>query len=464
MKNIALDLVQNEKGNSLLFFLLCIPVVLSLAVLVVDVSRYQSLREEAQEYADQLTLQAANYLPNTSAIQSFLLRKQSKQEQFKLSNIDVSSQNIKLEVSASVDSFFDFFITAVTGKEQTFVVRQTATASIAPLDIVVIMPDGISMRPKIQTSWGNASDWPESDFFNFVSAPTNVDQTVVDENVWKNWWEDFSSYKIWATQSCYNPVFSSVKSFVISLIDSYSVLDNSRIAVLSVPGADPLLGYSTIASINNRGLVENTLTYWDQENYLSDELCAIISEKSERYQISLEKPSRCTEIVDSISEVYYPYGHVSDCVKESRLSSKEAIYYHSTRRLEANEENILASLSEALAQIATNPESKTLEARANLLAASNKQILLLIDKVNFDPSKLLDLWETGQKFDIRLTIVPFYTSDDFNQRLELEKMVEDLKNLNVNWLEVYNPSDVGDLVEKVLPEIMEKNHQVLLKQ
>ena len=459
--------MYNQQGNAMLFVLLCVPVVLSFAILVIDVSRYQSTRESVREFADKAVLDAARFLPNQLAVKSLIEDKINSQQQYFLADLKMTAASVSLTIDSRVDSLFDFFIASATGKKQSFSLREQASALVSPLDLVLIMPDGRTLRPAVGENWGAASDWPASTYFNFVSAPTLSNQSQA-EYVWPEWWKQFGAdtYRRWTTQSCYNPVYSAVKSFVISLQDTFSAFANSRIAVIAVPGEDPLLGYSLLSPINQE-LADNKLSYWENENYLSDELCVLMADR--RYSIFNNIQSSCDALLTSngTGNIFYPRALLSDCVKEGGLSSRETVYYHSATKnmLRADRSDILASIKTALSQIASQPKIEMLEARANLLTSPRREIILLTDVVAFDPSLIADFWTNagGEQLNARLNIVPIL-SPAFAEHSEVEQFSNSLRELNLPWLNVFTPRNPEDLVEVALPEIIQQNQQILLKE
>ena len=74
----------NQKGNSVLFVLVCIPIALSFLVLVIDISRHQSSRDGAQKFADNLIFQAGKFLPNQEAVDNYINLQIQQQQDFGL--------------------------------------------------------------------------------------------------------------------------------------------------------------------------------------------------------------------------------------------------------------------------------------------------------------------------------------------------------------------------------------------
>ena len=259
----------NQKGNSVLFVLICIPIVLSFLVLVVDISRHQSSRDGAQKFTDNLALQAGKFLPNIEAVNNYINLQIQQQQNFELvsGSPQVTADSLAISLRSRTDSFFDTFL---PDEGQSFESDITSRVRIVPSDVAIIIPDGVSLRPEVNTAFSTIANWPSSDYFNFVSAPAAYQQSQSD-TVWQNWWEDFSNedHRRWLTQSCYNPIYSAVKDFSVNLYSTFSGFDSSRAFALFYPGDDPQLGYSFARHLN----------YWEVDNYIS---CLLYTSPSPR--------------------------------------------------------------------------------------------------------------------------------------------------------------------------------------
>ena len=299
----------NEKGHISLYALVVLPIVCSFAVLAVDVSNYQALRDRAQEAADRIALQAAKALPDISAARGIITESVKKESLLELDSDNaplITSSRITLALSGSVSSSFDVFLPA----SKIFSVQESAEVVVAPSDVVVILADAQSLRPPAGESWGDGSTWPPSKYFNFVRKPNPVsvpaDEYIGEEVYWKNWrdsWES-SEYRRWATQSCYNPVYSSLKFAAISVLDVLNAVSNYRTSLIFSPSEDRNRQYAVSRELSFNASAEidapaRWFNYFEKIDFVSDEACALFADPQTSDQLRYQLPQQASFLVSA---------------------------------------------------------------------------------------------------------------------------------------------------------------------
>ncbi len=447
----------NQKGNSVLFVLVCIPIALSFLVLVIDISRHQSSRDEAQKFADNLVFQAGKFLPNSEAVDNYVNLQIQQQQDFELisDSPQITADSIVLSLRSRTDSFFDIFLPKDEQNQgKSFGSDITARIRVVPSDVAIIIPDGVSLRPEVNTAFSTVANWPSSNYFNLVSAPAAYPQSGA-ETVWQNWWEDFSSedYRRWLTQSCYNPIYSAVKDFAVNIYSTFSSFESSRAFALFYPGDDPLLGYSFPQHLN----------YWEIDNYISDELCVLMA-ADDRYSFYPNIEKTCSDYFEfGTAGIFYPRGNFNDCIKNSvsnnEMKVEELIYYHATKNTNPNQLGLFNAIHAALTQVISVGTDLN-NGRGNLHSNAKKEIILILNQAFFDLNALIAHWSSigGDQLNARLTIVPVSLEPDAN----LMDLYDEINSLNLDWLKSFAPQDEVGLVNDVLPKLSSRVQEVVL--
>jgi len=451
-----------ERGHIALYALVILPLVCSFAVLAIDVSKYQALRDKAQVAADRITLQAAKALPNVDAARAIIEANIAREPLLELAP-DVppliSSSRVALTINAELSSSFDVFLPAA----KVFSVQESAEVSIAPNDLVLIVADANSLRPAPRVNWGDASTWPASKYFNFARRPESIVgvSTEPSDVYWINWWKDWESelYRRWATQTCFNPVFSALKLAAISVLDVASTFSNFRTAVIFTPSEDTTRGYRISRELrfsadDNNAADASWFDYFETSDYVSDEACMLFGDlqasDQERYQLpqkalylkqieSVEGGqsaataggSACPERFLSIGwgDIYYPRDRLTNCYRGSAVQPREAIYFHAARGVghQPLGQNVLSAIDAGFVQLLkgnaeVNDEEK--ERRGNLSRSVRRQIVVLADMLPLSSSvrfaKVLERLEANSVMLVFAVYIheflPAQLRDELNQR------------------------------------------------
>lgn len=487
-----------QNGNIAFYALFILPIVMVMLMIVIDVSHWQALREEARRHADRIVLETAQYLPSKQDAEAVF---QSQANFFNQSNnlnltIDASAaevsnrvrpSSINVNVAGSVESGFDYFLQAFTGSGTVFPINETASARLLPTDLVLIVSDSVNLRPPAPTLWGSQLDWPQSEYFNFILPPTvSIDPSPQPPLAWSNWWSPVefvpNRYMKFATQLCYNPVVMPLKHASLLVLDAISVNEENRLAVYVTPGDIPssVVGGAGYTILKDYKYVDepNSLVTWS--NYFepdiahSDEACVLYAHpeaNNSRYNIpdstTWTSPNSCPQVVlsglftDPRGHYPNPYlSYVSDCFKQGGMSIREAIYYHGVRRNqhEVSLGNISRSIFQALTTIVETEKITTAAnttKRRGLVRDSSKVVLLISETLPLiaSPDMQRAIALVNEVSNLKIYLVGYYAAEmpvAIQQELVLRQQeYQNLLNERIQ-VEIAGPSDIQDIVVSII--------------
>lgn len=436
-------ILRGQKGGILLYALVVLPVMLSISVLAVDFSRFQSLRSELQKEADRIALQAAKTLPETEAARNVVidavrasgLELESSEDGFPA--IEVTASEVSFSLKAEREALLDIFLQAAGAKKKIFEINARTSAAIVPEDYVIIVSDALSLRPEPRTYWGDEDTWPKAPILSLLRPPSFSDSFSGsnslqvgqggDSSVWSLWWNDWSNgYQRWVTQSCYNPIYSSVKMAAIAFAKNVG-RDPNRLGLIFTPGESPSRQFTVARELAPGGVESQRDALWnayvETDNFISDEACVLFAPPNnwgEPYQAAAPSDSLgCNSdgesclceadlVVPSQSGAeYFPIGLFRECQNVRQVSVEEAIYYHASRNLHhgSQGENITSAIREAYRSLSL---ARTMPRPGGSTAQLAKQKIVVISDVLPDPASsfFLETQEWLERAGISLVLVP----------------------------------------------------------
>ncbi len=487
---------DQDRGSLPLYMAILLPIVCCMAILAVDVSAFQALRERAQKESDRIALQAAQALPDTVLAEQLLRSSVSRLKDLSISknnqgveNIIVTSSGITFGLEGKVDAFFDVFLSASGSGQTVFRVEEQASVQLVPEDNILIISDSANLRPLPAQYWGEEAQWPESKYFNFVHAPENIDlgETVSDNPAhWNDWWQHWPEYKRWATQTCYNPAFSPLKFAAVSLSDILSSYGVNRLGAIFTPGDNATRGFSTIRDLRffagDPQAQAAWASYFERQSYVSDEACVYFADASlsaeERYGLPPAPAfvflgnQSCQERINysGWGDLYYPAGRLAPCFRDQSLSLREAIYFRAARDKTHSPrgENIIAAINEAFLQLvqADQDQLNTLaSARGNISAQSYRKIILLSEQI---PDPQLESFSQAlarlSANNIQLILIPFAHEHLPQEQIDLlDERLQALKALGLSKVAVYRADTAEELAEVVIPRVSSFKREYALR-
>ncbi len=498
----------SEKGNISLYTIFLLPLVLLSSFLTIDISGWNSLRNSLQLEADSIALQAAYALPDKNKVQEFINQAilENKNLKLKAEIFFPSNDNSTLGLNLSAKYISTFFSFIHNNSSDLFNVSKQSIVQILPTDYVLILPDGNSLRPKlndlgnsqfaIEKPWGTEDQWPASNYFNCALKPY-----LNNNSGWK-WWDlwDDKNFRRWATQSCFNPVLSPLKLAAVKLVDSLSQIRTNRISLIFSPGEVSNSGFSVVRHLRS-GLSENKIiggfftdklasaqahwkNYLELEHFLGDEMCMIFSNPDSALDTNYELYNKnyITEINDlcplalkfpPCGNYHQPTEHFNECYLEQSLLLREAIYWHSAKLQTSKftaQINIPASLEQALIELTAKNDGSNLEddknIRGNIAYSNPRKVLVFTDylpDIEDSANNLQNIIKQLKNNNIDLIFVVFsHQGLNFEQNNILQTNFAKFKNL-YEKIQFFYVQNMAELQNKFVPAIINLGRTFVIK-
>ncbi|MCB0344150.1 MAG: hypothetical protein KDD66_03500 [Bdellovibrionales bacterium] len=410
--------LRSESGNTALYATVVLPIVITLAVVGMDISTWQSLRQNAQREVDRIAYEASLFLPNDEAAAQHVYQSVAALPQLELALsqsgqqlLNITTSSVTFTAKVEHKSVFDHFLAASSGANHFFNAYASSSASTVPEDVVLIVSDANSLRPPAYNTWGNAIDWPASSYFNLIGQPSYVFDPPNEPPIyWPQWWEsDFftETFRRWATQLCYNAAVTPLKLAAMQITDVLGSGALNRTAVLFTPGdAAGGAGFSlgkALLFADEPAAATHWSGYYEARSASGNEACVYFADETtttnQRYAlpsppfayISPATSLPCSNRI-AVSPLGSPVGHqpdpalgrLEDCFVGGGASVQEIIYFHAVRPHphEANGGNITRAAAFALAALIQGthvPTQEALDRRKNLTSKVVRRIVVLTD-------------------------------------------------------------------------------------
>lgn len=343
--------MRGESGNSALYTLLFLPVLLGFASIAVDLSSLSSTANTLQSELDRITLSAAHALPSPQArtIAETLVSERVMLPS-KTFSVRATSSEIEISVSAQLKSSLFSIISQVFGNSGHTPLQVSAhsSAQLAPVDAVLILPDGPQMGVDLNFPPSQAISScvhpPQSQFANHTI-------TYLDR------WETDPSF---ITSRCFNPLFSAVKELGIRLSEQLIAVGTNRLGVIFNDSGE------LVRSLPASGFNSYTAQFTDEvelETMFSDTLCALMASRRFGDTYALRSPHRFCEDVVETPPCGRPFnpgeGLSEECLHGSTVS--EVIHHRFARSISRHDLNF--TLTRAISEL--TDISNTLQQRGN---------------------------------------------------------------------------------------------------
>lgn len=501
---------RTEAGHAAFYTLVLLPITLSLTAVAIDLSGWNTLREALQADADRIAFEAAQFLPD-AATATAVARREIEHLNYAASTYDVGVPDtfgaITVRLSGRFHPLFSWFVPQA---DAYFSADREATAQLAPLDSVVIMPNGKTLRPGGELTnsgftpaapWGDELAWPPSNYFNCVSAPLLQDPALLIN--WSRHWRD-RNYQRWATQSCFNPALTPFKAAVARLTLSLFSTSLNRVAVLLAPGSSDSPGYKVLRAIRSGGAApggfppETAQTaqaqwndYVERSTLLGSTTCIYFAqfaeqaetEELEQLRTPIDSPPNadCSPVEPIFcGDVHNPPPSLNECYKTSNLLLREAIIWQAaalpTDTFSA-EMKIIPVLEESWAQLLAADESSIKieqELRGNTAFSPQKRIFLFVDSIaEYDEQTLAQLFAAFDSAGVELSVIAFHhsgLSPEASDLLEAsalkiqsiaERAIGPQRTSRV--LHIFRAGDAKDLTEKIIPLLIAGTRRIILR-
>lgn len=466
----------SHTGSIALHLLVVFPVLLSLVLLVSDISRFYSERENLQKTVDELALHAAHALPDTRGTSQIIESRVKTLNRTGVSALH-SINDYRIEITLSRR-----FVPALASMFPTRPIEVSATsgATLRPLDYVLILPDGLTLRPgfidnqleTLEQPWGSDIDWPASSYFQLCPIPIVQRAGMADASLRTN-----PSLSRWVTQSCVNPVFLPIKQAATRLVDSIMATGINRIALLWMPGDSPELGVTSARDLTHP---PTTLpeSRWSVVREFpinaGDELCRALSGPQQDEHLlpsTCPFPSAGGFCLSPVSQS----SSISNCYFETSLRLKEAIDWHAARLGDAriHPEAVLKALERSVSEFASaEADSHLLASRGNLKAYPLRRVVIITDILpEIDVSTPPRAFDLLKALNVRVSL--FFVENsysvhtrNYSQARARDSMRRYAESRTASGDESFSYSEilgVDDIGRTLFAETVLRDHQVVLR-
>jgi hypothetical protein len=392
---------REQQGHSALYTLLFLPLLLGFGSLAVDLSAHSSIANSLQSELDRITLSAAHALPSPEAknIAESLIRERISlpEKEFR---VEVSSAEVRTYLSAEQKSGLFPLIAAAFNGSASLRVSASSSAQLAPVDAVLILPDGPEMG-----FVSNDINFPASRAVSScVHPPVSpfANQQVRYAELWQ-------SDPEFVTSRCFNPLFSAVKELGVKVSEELIAIGTNRLGVIFNDSGE------VIRSLAASGFQTHRASFIDEvelDTMFSDSLCALISSKTfgDTYTVR-SRHVGCEDVVDSApcGRPFYPgEGLSEECLSNSTVA--EVIHNRFSRAVARSDLN--ASLLRAIAEITdSRDEERALQLRGNRGARPLRVIIAVVSTL---PPPAPEIIATLRQHNIRVLLTVIREGDPFS--------------------------------------------------
>jgi len=412
---------MKEQGHSVFHLLILLPILLGFGGLAIALSSLSSERNSHQNEIDRIALTSAQYLPS----------KESKRiAEELLSKLHLEGHKFSVMLSErgnaiAINSVAHASTRTILAKTSNWQLSAHAKAQLSPVDVALILPDGASMKPALDSPWGDNHTWGASSYLTSCAAPPKVRYINSEVLYLKSWHSDLG--RRWLTQGCFNPLFSSIKLLGMSIAEETLSIGSNRLAVIFSPGRN---SPEAVRQINGELEIEETLYFPGQvggfnsplqvpvakqtlrsqtASRLGDHLCVFLADPRfsyglERYQGSSALPLNCEDAVISprCGEPYDPaLGLNESCIP----SIAEAIYW---RAAGDSNSNLASGIERGVAELLTSGDERyeraVFKVRGNLGIKPEKVLLLITDELP-EIQTSIPILTTALKSEIRFILI-----------------------------------------------------------
>jgi hypothetical protein len=424
---------DEERGSAVFYTLVLAPFILGLSMIVFDLSSYFALGDRLQHEADRIAYDSVLHLPNESAA---LWNAQLAIAELREKNISgraelTTSVPRSIEITLSQKSSLIF---ALAPQSHSFSPHLTSvrrgSAMLAPRDVIVILNDGATLRPaEGDEPWGNPVEWPASAYLTGCVTTPNLPPA----------WMNDSQGRRWATQSCFNPAWSSLKECAGDFVRALKKLPTSRIGVIFSPGGEADKRFEILRSLQHGGGYFKASSSWgatfaevlwrpfrNHPSLLGDEACVLFATPEQRAggELGVADPG-CRAPYSPFSNFHFDNVYFAE-----HLTLEEAITVRSAKLSLASTEGrfgLLPALSEALDQLSKPSSYLDHKVRGNLATRPNKSVVVITDNLGeLDENLMSALLARFAREEVKLDALLFnhsWLSSDRRDSLEKTSLV-----------------------------------------
>ena len=487
---------RSNSGHIALYAVL-LPFVLALSTLVIDVANWNATRDLLQKEAATIAQQCAALLPHRQRATEYAQTRFGQLPaliphvhdlhgaiSFPSSETNTASAGlVKITLRAQYSATFSAILTRLgLAPVGTFSLERSTTAQVVPADYVLIISDSSSLRPSV-IPWGEEILWPAAELFQCSLAPDFHSSFIAPNETWAAQWSPPFSRLL--TQSCFNPILSSLKRTIISLVDRLGALPRNRLAVIFSPGNDTSASTQTIRRIHHIAsdptipagfttTAPTATTNWTDVDYRSSALACLqfatpLCTGSNPYELwtnsfAVDSPANILNPTQQI--VGAPFSLSADLIDpeaSNQILLREAIYWNPAKPATRGTLDIVTSINQALFDLLAADDHSLLE-RGNLGAFTQRHIIIFSESLagltDYLTSETVNNLEQAR---VHLHILPYRHSQlSPAQTTALEQSAGILQTATASStvVHLYPLADETDIFQNTLPKLIANFHQV----
>lgn len=415
-----------ECGGAALYALCLLPAALALSAVVVDVASWNALRISAQSEADRLAIAAAAELPDWN--RAVAVVEGTNGELAGAHATAFAPDNTGGQIGVRVDveyqpSFAHIVELFAPGPAPLkFSIRRNSIVQRVPTDAILVVADGETLRPRLRFGaaggepqldepWGAPWSWPAAPYLDCVAPPV----LALEPGEWP-WWNLWKSDrgKRWMTQSCFNPIFSTLKSAAEDIVRQFAANGRDRLGLIFTPGSDadgegrggafvarslrgPRRGAVSAGLGADGALSARWEDYREQRDFLGDEACVLFASSlggsGPLYAgvmdvVPGELGERCAVPLADVrcGGRYHATGNVDPCFFSASLNAQQAVHWHAARLgtpAEPARPHLEAALRRAWSELVSPPTRKESDTerlfRGSLASGAERVVYVLTD-------------------------------------------------------------------------------------
>ncbi len=481
-KKVVPFIVTSQLGQSALYILGLLPILIAITITCLDVSEWNSLRDACTDQATTIAKSAALELPNldNAVIKIEESANHFKAEFPKLKNIAIRpiiSENDSSTIGVNIQADFNSNLARITSifvpnAPITMHINRSSAVQYIPGDYAIILANSNTLR---LTDITNKFGYSEAATIFKCPKPSNANSFIWS----KNWSDNHDETILW-TQACYNEPFSTLKQATITLLDAITEIKNNKVTVILTPGNYDSRTPNKTTTLNTLDAdffsdVADEATFnatYTDEFQLNNFNCLLFSQKydDENYFAvpqTFQQNTVFNAKLDCPSKLNLSPEYIKEKFLKTPIKLRDAVHWQIAQA--QNNVAIDEAVGKAMQELLVKSEATQnleIEKRGNLATRPLRRIIILTDNLNgytFTP----ELLENLKTYSIKLVIIVYKHSylnasianqidDQFATLVEQinNTEIEDFKKRNVVLFKTQMADDISNFInEQVLPDL-----------
>ena len=456
---------SNQRGASAVYMLCLLPALIAITFALIDIAKWNSLRDTLIQEAAAIAKLSAETLPDTEAVSASIRQSTTSLQNRlpELANITVTpffdNNNSSAAIGVKIDATYipglaKLGNSLIPSLDLKMRISKSATAQYRPGDYVLIISNAHTLRPRNQSDifQPQSQNLPPANIFR-CSKPYSTGS-------WLSGWDNPNS-ALFFTQACYNPPFLALKLASIALLDAISEIKNNNVTAIFSPGDSE---YQDSFGLNNIACILFS------QDYLGTNPYKLLSSSAEEEILNSNYRFCPTQIElsrDILDQEYL----------NQPLPLRQAIYWQIAREQTVSDwanmdihSAVNAALDNLLNKTAEQRQNEFLM-RGNLAINPKRHIFVFADTLNgYQPtSELINILHEN---NIKLTFI-IYSHEFLNSAISAQNITDfiqlqsDIAMMNAEGhdnITAYLTSDSSELFEIIMPQALSHIKQVFMRE